>query len=966
MATKLKGISINGTAYDLDLSRFGDQEAIKFINSVGKVREIRVNSSDELVVLDPENKWSDQVDALNTLNGTATKSNFQSVAASTEVGASYLTNMLRINMLYCGGEGTNMDVECAATHNFVELSNATGEDINLEGIYLLYVSSAAAGSGAWKCLPLKGIIHGGSTFLIRGAQCSAPSNRCVNVDTYDMIWYDSGKPIEFSLDGGTWYLAISQNGKLHDGSSWVEPSALSTSKNPWTDVQTTPEYKGYIDLVGVGNVSAEGNKPVTIKQTQNMKNCLFFRQYGLDKGQATVLKEWKKRTSSGFWTYCDMTQDPTDNVPYFTDLLKQRLQPKASFEGKDFFTTRSHFDMTKPNCVNVTFGKQATAGASGADRCFNWVSPGCYDEYVEYRKVGEADWRKKYSIARKGNHPYTTEYPGDAVVSTFINVYDRYRWISGHYDSVTTHKAIIRGLSSGTYEFRIRRDNDESFISETKQFVVRTNSDVSGSGKSFKFVQTTDQQSFNYNEYQAWAKSAFCIANTEGSFDFSINTGDMSQSGNRESEWIDYFNGRRYMDAITPIEMPIIGNNDLCAPTLYGVANGIASSTKINSISIWLFYCFDLDADNPCIFKYYPNFTVDQTKVGSASNYVTFTSGDALGGGNGVFEYFMPSVYSFNYGNYHFIGLNSEFITNAESSQIIYNDSAFANDIKCNAYYNEYRWLVADYNKYVTSGVKCIVYAHEIPVCISAVTKAYNTETKTGNGKALARTNDNGSKLNFNFAGSDGGTAVKTSAGTTSTDSTTYDGNGRYFSRFFESHNIRLCLGGHKHTYSLTWPLAEHETDAAHPTVKATLNTNYTESGNVKTFPKDASTVYAMCQATGFKLVSNKELPGYMDGEGAANSNWLLCAYPANSLGAESIGQHWPMYATMTCDDNGVHYVGKRIKNINGTDFGASKTSNYNINGDIAVAPEAGTNIGTNTDINGKSGNYADIIIKYV
>ena len=103
-----------------------------------------------------------------------------------------------------------------------------------------------------------------------------------------------------------------------------------------------------------------------------------------------------------------------------------------------------------------------------------------------------------------------------------------------------------------------------------------------------------------------------------------------------------------------------------------------------------------------------------------------------------------------------------------------------------------------------------------------------------------------------------------------------------------------------------------------------------------------------------------------MDGEGAANSNWLLCAYPANSLGAESIGQHWPMYATMTCDDNGVHYVGKRIKNINGTDFGASKTSNYNINGDIAVAPEAGTNIGTNTDINGKSGNYADIIIKYV
>jgi len=70
---------------------------------------------------------------------------------------------------------------------------------------------------------------------------------------------------------------------------------------------------------------------------------------------------------------------------YYPDNLKQRFTPKASWEEKNFFTNKTSFDPFKPNCLRCTFGMQATVDTTNhklASRCFNWVSVGCYDEYL--------------------------------------------------------------------------------------------------------------------------------------------------------------------------------------------------------------------------------------------------------------------------------------------------------------------------------------------------------------------------------------------------------------------------------------------------------------------------------------------------------------------------------------------------------------------------------------------------------
>ena len=75
----------------------------------------------------------------------------------------------------------------------------------------------------------------------------------------------------------------------------------------------------------------------------------------------------------------------TDVLP---DDIKEKYKPMASYLGKTFFTNKTTFDRNHANYINITFGIQATDNGSGATRCFNWVSVGYFDEFVEYRKKG--------------------------------------------------------------------------------------------------------------------------------------------------------------------------------------------------------------------------------------------------------------------------------------------------------------------------------------------------------------------------------------------------------------------------------------------------------------------------------------------------------------------------------------------------------------------------------------------------
>ena len=140
-----------------------------------------------------------------------------------------------------------------------------------------------------------------------------------------------------------------------------------------------------------------------------------------------------------------------------------------------------------------------------------------------------------------------------------------------------------------------------------------------------------------------------------------------------------------------------------------------------------------------------------------------------------------------------------------------------------------------------------------------------------------------------------------------------------WFSRFLEDHGIKLCIGGHKHTYSKSYPIKENvvsgvtgETLYTMKPIIQVLDSVYNfidSSGNTpyKTiFDAKAATnlckleivtgitapTYVMCQSTGYKQTSNQELP-------AVNIPWLENYFPSSLSSGTPVansGQKYPFY----------------------------------------------------------------------
>ena len=314
--------------------------------------------------------------------------------------------------------------------------------------------------------------------------------------------------------------------------------------------------------------------------------------------------------------------------------------------------------------------------------------------------------------------------------------------------------------------------------------------------------------------------------------------------------------------------MYVIGNNDLCGIVPYELGDGTASKYKINHKNIQYYYTFEIDSSNPPIFKYV-DANLDVNKMG-----------DVLEGDSTMFKYYMPSVYSFNYGNYHFIGLNSEFADN--TYQIYYDDSAKGGSIKEHAYYNMYKWLEKDLS--INQGKNHIAFMHELPFCIIVGDSTTNV--------ANARTQVNGSKLNHDFSNG----ILKTEG----VDNKVYTG-GCSFSELFQNNNVKLALGGHKHTYSLSYPTKENITYNGNLRSVDYANPIIDKVGN-------DGVVYAMSQATGYIFVSNKELPG-------TGIDWLRKYFPMAN-GSASSSQYYPMYSLISTTGNTLELRSYAVYNI--------------------------------------------------
>lgn len=117
-----------------------------------------------------------------------------------------------------------------------------------------------------------------------------------------------------------------------------------------------------------------------------------------------------------------------------------------------------------------------------------------------------------------------------------------------------------------------------------------------------KILWVTDQQAWSSEETSAWGKANDYIEKNED-YDFIINTGDIAQNANRFFEWKEYYDVAKN-NMSTNVQMTVIGNNDLV--------------DKLYSTS----------------FTYYS--TVENSPY--------------------------PSVYSWNYGYTHYIGLDTNIL----------------------------------------------------------------------------------------------------------------------------------------------------------------------------------------------------------------------------------------------------------------------------------------------------------------
>lgn len=786
-----------------------------------------------------------------------------------------------INMVYCGGDSNKYSYN-PVSHSFIELCNISTQDLNLNGLYLHYSEGEVTVNGRqWITLPLTGHIPAGNTFLIRCAPCSVydSNTTLIHVGEPDMEWtYANTKnpevlevPATYETEAhsiwdenGILKLAYSCSIYLSGGFEEAEQSDYSMGLATPYDQQpllTTQLFKDgnvskyFIDLLGIGEGMECCKLPFNnVREGLTPNNCLIFRYFNMDPvKQALKAPSALDNSANAQWTYYNLA-----NINSKVDI--QNYKPCNSKEGKSIF-----FDKAKlvegPNIVTCSFGWNAHR-----TRCFNWISKGYYDEFIKIWSEGSDENNAEiFESFKEGDNRSSNGRNWDNPI------YNRIRNVATSGEDYTIHKFIHdfdEPEDTQVYNYKVGRDG---YWSDTHQFTMRNRDKVIERG--FQFVQVTDQQGFKDEEYETWGiTSDFikhdAINNPNLAYEWTMNTGDQTQNGNRLNEWLAYY--RCSSEFYKNMEqMFTIGNNDLCSadPKVLGTGEDL---NKVNPENINFFFTFEFPYDMPIV----------------ESN-----------------DKYIPSVYSFIYGDTYFLCMNSEFtLTTQQDLYGVSNSySADGDDNGPTGIYSIIRQWCQNDLQHIDNKIKWkVAFTHDNPFTLLTREQVYGTSS--------------GDTVKYNYLDADYNENVSYSRGGSHLNSV---GN-YWFSKFLEDNNFRLCIGGHKHTYTCSRLMRDNPNNRMKPFVydpdyNAATNTYpewytsigeardhlmqfgglYDGNGNELTYVK-----YVTLQATGYKTTSNKELP-------TASIPWLEAYYPATGKAAsidrfatekKNGGQNYPHY----------------------------------------------------------------------
>ena len=700
----------------------------------------------------------------------------------------------------------------------------------------------------------------------------------IKVRTYDKEWYENGVPISFEQepvksvketneDGTTTEIPAADSNikkayrfcltyglpELSSSTKLVERNTNEagvvidgTTYKPdvYPNIIVNPRFIdscSYSTLATVSNLTGNDNPWYANGDSAGIgititKNSMFRLMFALDPA---------KQAYNGFNTkdgsrvrYNKATDLQVVNLdkefigyPHSNETVKiDRYTPKASFENRNVMTDKTQLNREKPNMVTCSFGVDVYN-----TRCFNWISCGTFDEYVWIRKEGETSWNKfqsytKISSIIAEDHSksiYRKEYAVDVNNTIYARIINRF---PGNDVLFTSHKCVVvlpdAEDSPVEYEYVVGRpDKDGNPDPEhTNRIFTFTLYPRTYEGRTY---QITDQQGFHWIEYQVWAASAEFLntkieqeitdwnsKNSNKVFPILINTGDMTQSGARINEWLDYYNGGvSLFDHLE--QMNCVGNNDLCPinPRELGTGN---DTDKSSSHFFHYFYCFDV-RDNDVCTETTPDpekptqivYEGDKFYTGESLIVKAHTGSVVIDGITTNIDIkedrYIPSIYYFKTKDVMYVIMNSEIpysnvqkwfglcskgqkYINIYTGIEVVADGNYAGNVDyfTPIYETIYAWLNNNNHKR-----KVIVAMHEMPFTVITKASLDNKSAKqvdqTRNYPlAKARLGSNVNQMDIN------------------------ETRGIFWcSRLLEYFNCKLVIGGHKHTYALSYPIKE-------------------------------------------------------------------------------------------------------------------------------------------------------------
>lgn len=793
------------------------------------------------------------------------------------------------------------DTKFGCSHGYIELENTSDEDIPLDNVYLHFLHTLSGGQLVIDSIELDGYVPAGGTYLVRCKKYADPSidaDVYIDVKTYDKEWWLDGELMDISVDTTNTYGFALTYGDM-DGNVKISPTTVFVygDKSIAEDQKRIYTYKWYfIDAIvlnsnppGLPQYSYWAQAPIKnltsntiIKNTFELDPAKQAYQALTTNDSSRYRTEFKATDVQRLRLDKEFIEFPLTDTKYAVN----KYTPKSSKQHKNVSTDKTWLNYDKPNMVTCSFGRNIYT-----TRTFNWISAGQFDEYVWLKSGNTWIQFESYKASDAGkeqssSYPCRKEWGSVAIDAIYKRIVGDF---PGDGSTYTSHKCILNlvenpVLSPTTYTYIVGRADklgnpDFDHCSEEYTFTLYPTSYVP------RIYQTTDQQGFHWIEYQVWAAAAEKInskieddCQNEHIIPILLNTGDMVQNGTRINEWLDYYNGG--VSLFKHLEqMNVVGNNDLCNtdPEILGTGD---DNGKSNSFYFHVFYCYEVDDEHlPVIL-----------------------------GDDNVYRY-IPSLYYIDSDEYRLVFINSEityvncdqwfdkhitvngvkYTVNVYTGWAVPTETLTINstDYYTGAFTSIYTLIYHMFNEGTIDEKNIIAICHEMPFTV--ITKDGLAPNAKSNYRSLSGTKT-------------------TLIGSHTNQLTGYDRVAiHWFSRLMEYFGVKLCLGGHKHTYACTFPLAEYyyydsgeknskddgpmemeqtlandlsttwfDGEQNNLTKLPLISSSYRDAGYSFTGDTDhfspttvitttpigySPVVYMMCQASGYKLTSNKELP---------------------------------------------------------------------------------------------------------